>query len=65
MINQKHFIQQFELIFQEVYYLFIVGYINKSLHFDYIDQLATERSSCLFYKLHWMLIYIGTLDLYQ
>ena len=54
--------QQFEQIFQELYYLSIVEYINKFLHFIYINQLATERRSCLFSKLHWMLIYIGTLD---
>ena len=39
-----------------------MGYINKSLHYLYIDQWATEHRSCLFYKLQWMLIYIGTLD---
>ena len=62
MINQKHFMQQFEYIFQELYYLSIVEYINNFLHFIYIDQLATERGSCFISKLHWMLIYIGTLD---
>ena len=64
MINQKRFIQQFEYILQELYYLLIKYgvYINKSLHSLYTDQWATEHRSCLFFKLQWMLIYIGTLD---
>ena len=41
-----------------------MGYINKSLHSASlcIDQWAKERRNCLFCKLQWMLIYIGTLD---
>ena len=48
MINQKRFIQQFEYILQELYYLLIKYgvYINKSQHSLYINQWATEHRSC-------------------
>ena len=39
-----------------------MGYINKSVHSLSIDQWATEHRRCFFCKLHWMLIYIGKLD---
>ena len=45
VINQKHFIQQFEQIFQELYYLSIVGYIN--FKFTFVHWMLTAKFQVL------------------